>query len=98
RFSRDWSSDVCSSDLGQTLGRAALALAVVTALLSLTPLAATWRRWRLRRGRGPAEQVEGEWAVLVTGLADLGIEPPRAATPRGKIGRAAWRERGVGEW
>lgn len=68
---------------GQTLGRAALALAVVTALLSLTPLAATWRRWRLRRGRGPAEQVEGEWAVLVTGLADLGIEPPRAATPRG---------------
>lgn len=68
---------------GQTLVRAAATLAVAALLLSVVPLAARWRRWRLRRGRSPAAQIEGEWSVLVAGLADLGVLPPRAATPRG---------------
>lgn len=66
----------------ETIGWTALALAAVVALASVVPLAGRWHRWRSRRGRSPAEQVEAEWAVLVDGLADLGVAPPLAATPR----------------
>ena len=69
---------------GRTLGQVALGLAALAALLSVVPLAGAWRRWRLRHGPDVAQRIEGEWAVLVTGLADLGVPPPdEAATPRG---------------
>ncbi|MBD8063202.1 transglutaminase family protein [Oceanitalea stevensii] len=66
----------------EVIGWTALGLAAVLALASVVPLAGRWHRWRSRRGRSPVEQVEGEWTVLVDGLADLGVAPPAAATPR----------------
>ncbi|WP_454085809.1 transglutaminaseTgpA domain-containing protein [Georgenia sp. Marseille-Q6866] len=66
----------------EVIGWTALGLAAVLALASVVPLAGRWQRWRSRRGRSPAEQVEGEWSVLVESLADLGVAPPAAATPR----------------
>ncbi|MCM3662475.1 DUF3488 and transglutaminase-like domain-containing protein [Georgenia satyanarayanai] len=66
----------------EVIGWTVLGLAAVLALASVVPLAGRWQRWRSRRGRSPAAQVEGEWAVLVDGLADLGVSPPAAATPR----------------
>ncbi|WP_324653628.1 DUF3488 and transglutaminase-like domain-containing protein [Georgenia sp. H159] len=67
----------------ETLGRAALALAGIAALLSVVPLAGQWGRWRRRRGSDAAARIEGEWRVLLTSLADLGVPGPPAATPRG---------------
>lgn len=67
----------------EPLGRAALAAAGLAALLSVVPLAGQWRRWRRRRGRDAAERIEGEWRVLLTSLADLGVPAPASATPRG---------------
>ncbi|PYG00311.1 protein of unknown function [Georgenia satyanarayanai] len=66
----------------ETIGWTALSLAAVVALASVVPLAGRWHRWRSRRGRSPAAWIEAEWTALVDGLADLGVAPPPAATPR----------------
>ena len=55
----------------------------LTLLGALVPLAGRWRRRAARRRAGDAEAVvEGEWEALTATLADLGVPPPRAATPR----------------
>jgi len=68
---------------GETVGWTALGLAALAVLLSVVPLAARWRRWRARGGADAAGRIEAEWAVLTMGLADLGVDHPPAATPRG---------------
>ncbi|WP_043500186.1 DUF4129 domain-containing protein [Georgenia sp. SUBG003] len=49
----------------------------------MLPLAGRWRRRAgRRRAVDDASRVEGEWRVLTTRLADLGIPAPVGATPR----------------
>src|SRR5207302_7244355 len=63
RFSRDWSSDVCSSDLIV----AATALLVGFAISLLTPL--IWTSWRTRRPPWPLE-------TYINGVHNLGEPQP----------------------
>src|SRR5690606_41025821 len=84
RFSRDWSSDVCSSDLGPAFGEAARAaftdaMRAVAVLGAVLMLAAAWMAARLMRDGGD----EG---VAVAALDEAGA--------RGQIGRASGRGRG----
>src|SRR5690606_32807596 len=51
RFSRDWSSDVCSSDLGNSLGVQPAVLGIGE-LVRVVPGQALWRRRRLRDRHG----------------------------------------------
>ncbi|MEE6296883.1 DUF3488 and transglutaminase-like domain-containing protein [Georgenia wangjunii] len=65
------------------LGQGLLALAALAALLGVLPLAGRWRRESWRRGaRTDADRVEGEWHVLVTSLADLGVPGVAGRSPR----------------
>src|SRR5690606_39574194 len=96
RFSRDWSSDVCSSDLAlaeqvdlvRQLGEA-LQYAHANGVVhrGLNPTAVT-----VHTGRGGPRLLVGDWQVA--GLHDEAGDSVLAT--RGKIGRAACRARGEG--
>src|SRR5690606_40147344 len=69
RFSRDWSSDVCSSDLARALGLAAAMLALLALVpgfpphvflgIALVPGLAAYALWRRgQRLQDPAQQAE----------------------------------------
>lgn len=60
----------------------ALLLAGLLGVL-VVPFGAWWRRGRARRcARDDPERVEVEWAALLSRLEDIGVAPPRGATPR----------------
>src|SRR5207247_8221122 len=95
RSTRDWSSDVCSSDL-KTARRAALRAALASRHAAGTllvvddlrlPEPKTKRMIECLRGLG----LEGASVLIVLARADAAIQ--RAAR---KIGRASCRERGEG--
>lgn len=70
---------------GETLRTGLLVAVGIVLLGSVLPLAARWHRYRLRRGHGAATgPVEGQWAVLVSGLEDLGVAPRPALSLRGQ--------------
>src|SRR5690606_17464231 len=75
---------------GATLRTGLLVAVGIVLLGSVLPLAARWHRYRLRRGPDAATgPVEGEWAVLVSGLEDLGVAPRPALSPRGQAAHYA---------
>ncbi|WP_127571318.1 transglutaminaseTgpA domain-containing protein [Georgenia faecalis] len=73
-----WVGDVLAW-AGATLG----VLAVIALAASVVPAAGRWRResWR-RTARTDGERVEGEWHLLTTSLADLGVPAPAGTTVR----------------
>src|SRR5690606_39704289 len=97
RFSRDWSSDVCSSDLGRSLsearGSARVHLHVVLADLLLADVEA--------QRVGEAEVVPlGGGLARARAAGAVRPEPEERGVVEGagrEIGRASWRERGQGE-
>jgi len=67
----------------RALGTVAAPLATIVAAALVLPLTGRWRRRAgRRRADDDASRVEGEWHVLTTSLADLGVPAPVAATPR----------------
>ncbi|AXH95669.1 hypothetical protein [Ornithinimicrobium avium] len=66
------------------LWRTALVVLALGLLMTLVPVVG--RRYReagLRAAGTPAERVEGQWLLLTRSLADLGLSPPPARSPRG---------------
>src|SRR5690606_40833641 len=55
RFSRDWSSDVCSSDLGRQVGRAG-AHTVTILGVAVSCAFSAWVLWQLVQGAAPYNQ------------------------------------------
>src|SRR5207253_5271118 len=89
RWPRDWSSDVCSSDLGDHPTGVSLFAAIMTALYQ-----------RDRTGRGTMVSTSllanGLWwnaTQIQAALCGARVEP---RPPREEIGRASCRERGGG--
>lgn len=67
----------------RALGSVAAPLATVVAAALVLPVAGRWRRLAgRRRSSDDAARIEGEWRVLTTTLADLGVPAPVGATPR----------------
>src|SRR5690606_40127629 len=98
RFSRDWSSDVCSSDLSSTVRLIEHAVVFPSPAVAEKPGIVRRRSGKEFVTAMSMSAEEGqagpEWATLVMRRA--------AATGRAKIGRASCRERvwsgGVGGW
>src|SRR5690606_40236334 len=91
RFSRDWSSDVCSSDLAP---RAAVLAAAGGVPVRLSGVVATLGRATRGARGGVLDEpgLLGARRVLVAGLRSRVADTERQQ--RGQIGRASWRERG----
>src|SRR5690606_41156834 len=79
RFSRDWSSDVCSSDLRSSSGHAAIAFGF------------TWRRHRKYSAIRSAVTRRKSCTIQSPPCSRSRIQLPPRSTP--KIGRASCRER-----
>src|SRR5206468_9647535 len=75
---RDWSSDVCSSDLSQLCS------------LSARPNGAMAKALGVPFGRADREQ---SWLVVGSGPGEWLVLAPPGAAAAVKIGRASWRER-----
>src|SRR5690606_39794570 len=98
RFSRDWSSDVCSSDLALALALAVLALAPVWKVGSLPPpqqattgqLSEPWSPERLQQlreeGRVVFVNMTADWCVTCKANERRRSEERRV----GKEGRDPW--------
>src|SRR5690606_40554532 len=90
RFSRDWSSDVCSSDLWNKVSNMAFTVSVLAALAVFFPVRFGWLALE-----GPVAFVSDLLAVIgvgvIAGLMAFGFFGPRVG--RIEIGRAACRER-----
>src|SRR5690606_40559642 len=90
RFSRDWSSDVCSSDLAQLWGQGLLAGLGAEPRLSLRGQP---ERGQYERGENGHEQ--GRWEKSPEqDLAHNSYAQSRGLASIAEIGRASWRERG----
>src|SRR5690606_39482955 len=88
RFSRDWSSDVCSSDLAsqeQVISELALAMSRVTGLSLPQPVATTAFFWSQAR---PAEQLK--WGALAAPRLSLYVCGRSEERRVGKEGRLGW--------
>src|SRR5690606_39727049 len=84
RFSRDWSSDVCSSDLDLDLIGVG-AFSPLEGFMTETDYKSVVEHMRLANGL--------VWSIPIT----LAVQPEQAAAlSRGEIGRASCRERGEG--
>src|SRR5690606_39713997 len=80
RFSRDWSSDVCSSDLECRVSRAASSRSCVISAMRISFRDETRQLMRMVGGKGMTR--------------DAGKKMPRLAPGQRQIGRASCRERG----
>src|SRR5690606_41208383 len=91
RFSRDWSSDVCSSDLGSQSGKSTLIRTLIAAL-ALTHTPAEAQFYCLDFGGGGLSQLAS--LPHVGGVAArLNPERVHRAVAEVKIGRASCRGR-----
>src|SRR5207302_4736164 len=93
RFSRDWSSDVCSSDLTLMIATAVWSVTLPAALLMVELLNAAPSAVR-RNGKYVAVKLALAARMYVKAIA---MPMPAMAPTAGEIGRASCRER-VEEW
>src|SRR5690606_40887927 len=89
RFSRDWSSDVCSSDLESGLDAPGALLTEGTRIADLGP------RLFHDAPPGDAARIDCRGAVLAPGLIDMAAHcgEPGCEHQESQIGRASGRER-----
>src|SRR5690606_39725799 len=91
-FSRDWSSDVCSSDLDL----APLALAQQRLLMRLVAQRRALAARPLPDADGAFAQIDDDAAPVLGHAAHDGVEAAVRTEHVGEIGRASCRERGWG--
>src|SRR5207253_8730203 len=90
RWPRDWSSDVCSSDLVVTL--ASVILGALAIMLSVIAMALAQDTVRVR---GTIERIDGStYMVKARDGAELKVTLADSPQIAGEIGRASCRERG----
>src|SRR5690606_41193717 len=91
-FSRDWSSDVCSSDLTLARAQPALAWREGGDGLEQVPVAVLQAGDRVRVGVGEAVPADGELETPASFDESL-LTGESVPVPRQEIGRASCRER-----
>src|SRR5690606_39688661 len=88
-FSRDWSSDVCSSDLGMTSVIFSLEMSRTEIVMRMLSAEARIRLQDMRSGR----MSDDDWTRLARRMSEISQAPLFIDDSPNKIGRASCRER-----